>query len=668
MFKNLRRWWQVRTGRVETPLDGEVPFWILSFLFHVGLLLLLAWLVMPPEDRKRVKLTIDTDDVVDLQELPPEIQFDEIPMEEVGADGELTIEMAASEAPELAEISEDPVELDQPTYELGDLVTADDIFAATGETISSVPARGAVGTAVTGASGAVDRITREILLSLDERKTMVVWLFDESASLLHQRGEILSRFDKIYQELGILQAKGNESFKKHDQRPLLTAVYGFGADLHELTSEPTDDLEQIKNAIGGIGVDRSGVENVFSAILAVSNRFSGLRRINRATGDRERNVLLIVVSDEAGDDGLRLEECIAQCNKHAMPVYVIGVPAPFGRDETLVKWVDPDPEYDQTPQLASVSQGPESVLPERIQLDYAGNFDDLEMIDSGFGPFNLTRLCYETGGIYFAVHPNRRTSRAVNMRETANYSAYLRHFFDPEIMRRYKPDYVSRATYLERLKENRARAALVEAAAYSSTGVLQPPILEFPKLDEAAFVRQVTEAQQYAAFVEPKLEQLYEILKVGEQDRELETSRRWQAGYDLAMGRVLAAKLRANAYNDMLAMSKLDLKFKDEKNNTWVLRPANSITTGSAAEKLAARARMYLNRVVTEHPGTPWALLAQRDLATPIGYEWTEKFTPPPEPPEPRANNNPPPPNPNRPMPQPRPNAMPKPKRPPPKL
>ncbi len=622
---------------------------------------------MPGHDNEEVKLTIDTEDVVDLVDLPPEIQFEEEPMDDVGSDGMLTFEIADSTAPTIDEIETDPVEVDMPAHEVGDLLSSTEILEPLADTVSSVAIKGTVGTAVTGASGAVDRITQEILLSLEERKTLVVWLFDESASLLRQRKEIVQRFDKIYKELGVLEASGNKSFAKHEDRPLLSAVYGFGANFHQLTADPTDDLDIIKSAIGKIEVDATGIENVFSSVIEVSKKYQSYRRINPTTGDRKRNVMVIVVSDESGDDNVRLDECIQQCNKYEMPVYVIGVPAPFGRKETLVKWVDPDPNFDQSPQWAAVSQGPETVFPERIQLAYGSNTKDLEMIDSGFGPFDLTRLCYETGGIYFAVHPNRQQNRAVRRGETEDYSAYIRYFFDPDVMRRYKPDYVSRSTYVKRLQDNKARAALVEAANFTSTGVLDPPALRFPKLNEATFVRSVTDAQQYAAFVEPRLERLYEILKVGEKDRELETSRRWQVGFDLAMGRVLAAKLRANAYNDMLAMSKVKLKFDDESKNTWILKPADSITTGSAAEKLAEKAKMYLNRVVDLHPKTPWAMLAQRELQTPIGYEWEQGFTEPPRPRQPRqANNNPPNPNPR--IPQPRQNAMPKPKRAPPKL
>ena len=66
--------------------------------------------------------------------------------------------------------------------------------------------------------------------------------------------------------------------------------------------------------------------------------------------------------------------------------------------------------------------------------------------------------------------------------------------------------------------------------------------------------------------------------------------------------------------------------------------------------KFAAKAREYLERVVENHPDTPWALMAQRELDTPIGWEWVGRYDPPPPPPKPRpaAKANPtPPPRPN---------------------
>jgi hypothetical protein len=42
-------------------------------------------------------------------------------------------------------------------------------------------------------------------------------------------------------------------------------------------------------------------------------------------------------------------------------------------------------------------------------------------------------------------------------------------------------------------------------------------------------------------------------------------------------------------------------------------------------EKLLEQARMYLTRVKNDHPGTPWAVLAERELETKLGWEWVER-------------------------------------------
>ncbi|MDA7929186.1 VWA domain-containing protein, partial [Mariniblastus sp.] len=145
-------------------------------------------------------------------------------------------------------------------------------------------------------------------------------------------------------------------------------------------------------------------------------------------------------------------------------------------------------------------------------------------------------------------------------------------------------------------------------------------------------------------------------------------------GFDLAIGRAIAAKVRASSYNSMLALIKTKLKFdppgnkKTPQNNTWVLVPADVVETGSQDTKLLQKANNYLNRVIEDHPGTPWALLAQRELETPIGWKWEQDYTAPPQPREAGPNNNNNNNNAEPRIPQPRMNAVPKTKRPPPKL
>jgi hypothetical protein len=151
--------------------------------------------------------------------------------------------------------------------------------------------------------------------------------------------------------------------------------------------------------------------------------------------------------------------------------------------------------------------------------------------------------------------------------------------------------------------------------------------LVFPKVNEAELANLLSKAQQEAAKVEPNVEGIYSMLAMGEKDRPKLDTPRWQAGYDLAMGRTLAVLVRTKAYNTMLAQAKQGLKFKDPKNDTWVLKPSDKILAGSVLEKQGQQARDYLERVVKDHEGTPWAMLAERELKEPLGWEWDEKYT-----------------------------------------
>ena len=642
-LKKLKRWWQVRTGRFDTPFDGEVPFWVLSTCVQLLLLGLLAkWLLPDANIRKDIVVVSEQNELVEIADIPdPELDFSEIDIEQLSSDSDAQLEIVTETDTPLIELaSANPLTSDTILDDVG-LLMSEVPSLQSSKILTAAHSTGSVGNVVTGATGAVDRLTQEILSSLEENATMIVWLFDQSASLTRQRSEIESRIDRIYRELNLLKDAKAKGFREHNDEdiPLLTHVYAFGEQVGPVLAEATDDVGRIKSAIANIRRDSSGIENVFTAITRCVKDFKEYSKVDRKTGLRKRNVKFIVVCDEAGDDGTKVNTAIKACEKAAIPVYVIGVPAPFGRAESRVKWVDPDPQYDQRPQIALVSQGPESVMSERINLSFiSGNFNDLELIDSGFGPFNLTRLCYQTGGIYFAVHPNRRRGR-VSFRETSTLASDLRYFFDPMVMRKYRPDYVSLNEYRKRANSNQARMSLLQAAAVPQTGQLVARRLRFPKTDEARFVRLVGEAQRSAAILQPKLGRLYSILKQGELDREKEASPRWQAGFDLAIGRVVAASLRAKSYNEMLALAKTKLEFTKEKSNTWVLRPSNDLsTTGSQNEKLAEKARGYLERIVDQHPETPWALLAKRELKTPLGWAWRESYTPPPKPRERNGN------------------------------
>ena len=565
---------------------------------------------------------------------------------------------AAAAAPLEALVSE--VALDMQTYAVAGQIPS---LAASTPLIASpdpeenllVVGVGSVGTA--GSEGAVDWLTGVILQSLEQRPTVVVWLFDRSGSLASQREVIGNRFDRVYEELGIAATRGAEGFdpvKDEDEAPLLTTIAAFGADIDFLTRKPTADIEAIKEAVRSIKPDESGAENIFGAVLAAAERHKRYR-LQRP----RRNVMIVVVTDEAGDDIANVDRAVEFCRKMQTPVYAVGAPAPFGRKESYVRYVDPDPKYDQSPQYLPVQQGPETLLPERVRLGaFAGDDYEGTFLESGFGPYALTRLTRETNGSFIGVHPFRvDAGRADRRGEDDAMVARLDYFFDQRVMRRYLPDYVPTTEYQKRVSRNGAKRALVEASALAWTEKLENVRREFPKLDDAQFAQDLSNAQRTAAVLEPKLAHLVTTLRRGEADRPKIDEPRWQAGFDLAIGQALAAKVRAEGYNAMLALAKQGMSFTSDKKDTWIINSTDDISTGSLSQREAEDAKRYLQRVAAEHEGTPWAYLAQRELATPLGWKWSDEFR---NLAQRRQEENNRPPQPPRPEPPPKPRRTPK--------
>ncbi len=645
LINRLRSRWQEWTGEEDTPIDGDTFAWLTSMVVHgAAFLVLFFWLMIPMKQQIELRVHVDPadDEEIEVVEITEVVYEDEV-SDLIGAVSADNAEIAQVEAIELADYID--VQVDPVVTEIAIREVRVDTSLSVAPVQSHRNVMGArVGDGTTGTAGAVDRITYEILESLRERKTLVVWLFDSTLSLEEQREGIASRFSKIYEELGVLRDADHDSFNRHDDLPLLTAIVGYGKEVNLLTEEPTDDVKKLKEVVMKIENDPSGIENTFTAIGLTAEKFASWRTQKR------RNVMLVVVTDEVGKDQHRMEDALTVVKRNQMPVYCVGVPAPFGRESLLYRYVNRDPQYEETEYWLPIYQGPESLRPETVKLAFWGSSREQEAynyIDSGFGPFSLTRLCMESGGIYFSVHPNRsgaaRTAGRGGRGDTPANSTLIYKFWDPAIMRAYAPDYVSMQAYDAELRANAAKRVLVQASTATGADAMNNPRTRFVVDSNGTLGDAGNEAQKQGAVLEPRLAQLHEVLKQGEKDRPKLTEPRWQAGYDLAMGRVLAARVRTEGYNHMIAQIKSGKKFENDKNNTWILVHSDDISTSSTLESMSAAAHTYLKRVVDDHPGTPWAYLAQKELETPLGWTWKEEFTPPPPPRQPgmgNGNNN----------------------------
>ncbi len=618
MLETARRRLQEYTGEDETPLDGDTPAWAVSLVIHVVVLLTLAVAGLGTVSSTPQKITVIETPIEEEQEvleIPREVTIDDVAEVDPGSQSDNGFEAAEALAQEISEVSVVQVEL--PDLTSPDITLEPLDLPSTGMNFNeNLTVKGDVGVGETGAGGAVDRLTAEIAASLEQRSTVVCWVFDQSVSLAGQRKEIASRLERVFDELGVTTAA-----QSHD---LYNLVYAYGKLVTPVVTKPTKDVSEVVLAINNIPVDESGLENTFTAIAEAAKKAKQVR----LTGADRRNVMIIAFTDEVGNDQQYADMVADFCRAQAMRVFVVGVPAPFGRREVKMKFVEFDPKYSADEQWAVVEQGPESRYPEFVNVRPKNAPD--EPIDSGFGPFSLSKLCAETGGIYFAVHANRGARGRVSDSATAAMSSGLRYFFDPKVMRDYRPDYQPESQINKLITSNKAKSALVEAAKNAQLSPMDSPVMRFPREDDGKLAQLLGEAQKKAAVLEPKIDHLYGILEAGVPDRAkiAPEEKRWQAGFDLAFGRVLALKVRTNAYNIMLAQAKSGMKFENPKNDTWVLKPSDDVSQiGSQTQRLAKQAIEALRRVEAEHPGTPWSQMASEELKSPLGYSWEEIHT-----------------------------------------
>jgi hypothetical protein len=593
--------------KIKEVLSSESSeSWCFAFLVNSIVLLILSLIVGRSLD-KTPNIIITSSSVeekvefIEPIEIPETFTFDD-------KNSSVTEEVIVEQQDD-SSISVDQVELPsnltvEPMEEIGSEFASDLV----GQTLSGVSSNlGAGFSSQSSSGGALDRLTVEIIKSGESKNTNVIWLLDASVSLSYQRQLIADRFEKILQEL---EFANTTYYINH-------GVYSFGQSFHKITKQLTNDPNTLKSAVESILLDESGIENTFTAIGEVC-------KSEYVFGSR---LLVIVFTDEVSDDVALLDVVSNLARLKASMVYVVGNPAPFGKSTTQFKFVEFDPKYDQTEKWVEIHQGPETLHDMVLNINTLPI--DKETLDSGFGPFALSKLCLDTGGIYFSVHPNRSSSK-IDKKQISQLSSYISRFFDHETMIKYKPDYRSYGVQNKEAQSHLSKKALI-AASSIPLNISDEQTLRFKAFDEGTFVNELNMAQRLSAKLEPKINQIYSSLLTGESGYDT-LEDRWKVSYALSMGRILATKCRIETYNVVLAEAKTGLKKQDPKSNIWLLLPSPEFTlNNSALKKSYESSRKYLKFVIDNYPDTPWALIANEELNTPIGYKWAEEYEPPPK-------------------------------------
>lgn len=502
---------------------------------------------------------------------------------------------------------------------------------------------GEVGSMVEGYGAAMGIISQEIIRMMRQQKVTVIWLFDESGSLVDDRKEIRENYLRVYQELGIAAAQDKDL--RRGSELLLTVVASYGKEIHEHTPRPTADPELVMAAIDKVQEDPSGEENMCSSIGLI------IKKYTRMAIQGKRKLAIIVVSDESGDDGDSVEEAILAAKSAKAPIYVMGRESMFGYPYARQRWTYEDKAKDIKEDFwLRIRRGPETAFPECLQWNGLEARWDAQ--SAGFGPYEQVRMAKESGGIFFVLPGEEETLVGEGANDKRKY--------DFLALREYTPLLLSRREYFEQRATSQFRQTLWNVIARlnpSSNKVLfethdpelnirdeHYPLLPGPFQQEA--LKQVQKAVKAMMLVNEGLTLLDDVKPL----RAQESSQRWRAGYDLAYAQLHIFRLRL--YQFLLAMDVHANNMPAPKNpmsnewNFWRNAGNNLVPDDEQFARLKTAFRLNMERseyitmvaaeeknafelldiVIKEHPGTPWARRAQDEKSSGFGFVVTDRL------------------------------------------
>lgn len=456
-----------------------------------------------------------------------------------------------------------------------------------------------------------------------KQKLLIVWLFDESESMQDDRKAICHKLPEFYEDL-VLAAQ-----KEHKQQPaddaLMTSIMSFGDTVTEHTQGPTTKIDDILNAMDGIEIEDSGRENTCKAISTALAKYGPLAQ------KQQRRLVVVLATDESGDDGTAIEDVIERAKKLQSQVFVLGRESQFGYPYARIAWTDP--KY-MLRWWLTINRGPETAFPELLQTD--GLHERWDNGPSGFGSYELMRLARETGGVYFILAD--ADDDVEDAQSTEERRAEL------EAMKKYVPDMTSRIDYARERDASKFRHV-----QWQVVNVLNPhkdAELKIQELhysaDPEAFAKQGAVSFQRAIRALQLFNEALKLLDSVKPLRAEEKSLRWRANYDLMHAQCQAYRVRL--FQLLLA---LDQHKKNEPapqvgkgftNNVWnAVRQKEMLPPDPEQVKLAKTDLEELNAqmesatkefqaVIDEHPQTPWARRAKDELTHGFGIKFVDGY------------------------------------------
>ena len=412
-----------------------------------------------------------------------------------------------------------------------------------------------------------DLLVKEVLALAHKQDLLLVWVLDSSKSVQPERQVIAQHIEDLY------EAPGQDG--QTAQKRIATAVVSFGKRTRFLLDSPTTDVRLIAAAIEKIRDDQTGVENVISAVLHIYLKFRRLQQAER------RRFVLVLVTDEVGDDLSDFEDIMALAMKYSVTVFVCSTMAPFARERLLSEWR----ESPQSPAFRL----PVKVSPCSRRWELLIHPLHKQVYPSGFGPFELACLAQLSGGKYFFLDESRQQPE-----------------YDPATLTRYRPEYCSDSKYRQRVARSTFRSSLMK--------VVQKGDL---KLGTSGMRSRPDSIDRAVEFLDVSIQELRAV----EAQRAAEPLARWQANFDLTLARLYQLRVCYDEYCQLLEQNpalKEDGRARQERfYPNDVLLPGPHLKSN---EKLRQQMRQLYQRVTDEHPGSPWARVAQDEVDFPVSW------------------------------------------------
>jgi hypothetical protein len=201
--------------------------------------------------------------------------------------------------------------------------------------------------------------------------------------------------------------------------------------------------------------------------------------------------------------------------------------------------------------------------------------------------------------------------------------------FSAAVIERYQPDYRSLSEIQQDSNKYPLRLQVLATvkllrATFDPQGPQGSPREYFQgstneRVKAAIFKEQMKPAQMLSEL----MERLEALRKAGEQ-RGKEPSPRWQAHYDYILAELLARTAYVSEYNLMLGKIRKDElpELRPGVATGWRLVPREKMQTGKEFRDMAAESKKLFAKLIKDHPGTPWEILAKCEKWTALGLEW----------------------------------------------